>query len=72
MSSSFIKNPYEYITGLIIGFSFSILVGVLMYKSYLRINIQKMFKITEYALIGFGCFLIVKGGAELFSAQFLH
>lgn len=61
-SSSFIENMW----GLIVGFGLSIIVAILIYKTYLKIHIQKLFKITEYVLFGWGIFMIIKGGSELY------
>jgi len=69
-SSSFTSSFIDNIWGLLIGFGLSIGVTILMYKTYLKMHIQKLFKLTEYALFAFGIFLIIKGGSELYHIAF--
>ena len=69
-SSSFASSFVENMQGLIIGFCLSIITTILIYKTYLKVHIQKLFKITEYILFTYGFYLIVKGGSELYHIAF--
>ncbi|MBI4973683.1 FTR1 family protein [Candidatus Roizmanbacteria bacterium] len=64
-SLAFNKSFYENMMGLVIGFIGALVATVFLYKTYLHLHIQKLFRITEYVLVGFGIYLIFTGGKEL-------
>lgn len=64
-SLAFNKSFYENMFGLFIGFVGALIATVVLYKTYLHVHIQKLFRITEYVLVGFGIYLIFTGGKEL-------
>lgn len=69
-SSSFTSSFIDNVWGLLIGFGLSIVTTILIYKTYLKVHMQKLFKITEYVLFAYGFYLIVKGGSELYHIAF--
>lgn len=69
-SSSFTSSFIDNVWGLLIGFGLSIVTTILIYKTYLKVHMQKLFKITEYVLFTYGFYLIVKGGSELYHIVF--
>lgn len=69
-SVAFNKSFYENMAGLFIGFVGALIATVILYKTYLHVHIQKLFRITEYVLVGFGIYLIFTGGKELL--EFYH
>lgn len=60
--SVFIQN----FAGLMIGFVLSVIFGVLIYFTYLKFPINKIFKITEYVIILLGIFMTGSGVIQLF------
>ena len=71
-SSSFTSSFANNVIGLLIGLTGALLASIIIYFTYLRIHLHKLFKITEYILIIFGIFLISKGGWELILTYFNH
>lgn len=69
-SSSFTSSFIDSVWGLLAGFGSAMVVTVLIYKTYLKIHIEKLFKFTEYALFVFGIYLTIKGGLELYHFAF--
>ncbi len=64
--NSFLSNSYS----LLIGFLAALAIGAVLYKSYLRNHIKKLFKITEVLLIIYGAYLVFHGVGELLGFNF--
>jgi high-affinity iron transporter len=71
-SSSFTSSFADNIWGLLIGLNLAILASFLIYITYLKVHIQKLFKITEYTLFVWGIYYMIKGGWELTLVFFRH
>lgn len=65
--SAFLQN----FAGLIIGFIFSILFGILTLFAYIRFPVKKVFKATEYLIILLGASLTQRGITEL-AGKYIH
>jgi len=60
--SVFIQN----FIGLMLGFLFASIFGVLIFFTYLKFPIKKILKITEYVILLFGASMIINGVIKLF------
>lgn len=70
MTTSFTRSLASNSLSLLFGFIAAVMVSALLYLTYLKNHIQKLFKITEYALIIYGAYLIFHGGTELIEGLF--
>lgn len=59
--NSFLSNAYS----LFLGFLVALGIGAIVYKTYLKNHLKKLFKITEILLIAYGAFLVFHGVSEL-------
>jgi|GEM_PF-398902 len=60
--SSFSQNMF----GLLLGLGGALLIGVLSYSTFLRFQIHKVFKITEYLILLLGASLVQNGFTKLY------
>lgn len=64
--STFLQN----FTGMLIGFVFAAIVGVMTFFAYIKFPISKVFRLTEYMIILLGASLVQNGITKLFEIQF--
>lgn len=69
-TTAFTTSVVSNIFSLFAGFIAAVGTGFLLYKTYLINHVQKLFKITEIALICYGAYLIFHGGSELVETFF--
>ncbi len=64
--SVFIQN----FTGLMLGFVFAAVLGIMTFFAYIKFPIKKVFKFTEYMIVILGASLVQNGFTELFEHGF--
>lgn len=64
--STFIQN----MSGLMLGFIFSLILGTATFFAYVRFPIGKIFKLTEYLIVILGASLVQNGLTQLFVSLF--
>ncbi|PIY68795.1 hypothetical protein COY90_04045 [Candidatus Roizmanbacteria bacterium CG_4_10_14_0_8_um_filter_39_9] len=68
MTTSFTHSLASNSLSLVLGFVAAVAASSLLYLTYLKNHVKKLFKITEYTLIIYGAYLIIHGGTELFES----